>query len=160
MKGKLTGAASRAPGPALTASIFDEVVKDAKLLFSGGGGVGASPEERYAVVKAWSLDLMIDYPQYYRGILCKGIGLGKQLMNKGTSERWKIMADFWAEMTMFMAQSGNAAAHVEQLGRGDEFITQLWALLSNGWDRSFIRRNNDDGNSSEESIVRSWPPNI
>ncbi|CAD6268025.1 unnamed protein product [Miscanthus lutarioriparius] len=118
--------------PSLTRSVLDQVVKEAKLCFKAG----TSSEERYEMLRSWRLELMIDYPSQFRGLLPQGIKLGHQLMIYSISERWKIMADFWAEMVLFVA-------------RGDEFITQLWALLSNVWDRTSIRRNNNDGDSTE-----------
>lgn len=72
-------------------------------------------------------------------------------MERRSEERWKIMAEFWAEMVMFVPQSSNAAAHVEHLARGDEFVTQLWAFLSNGWDRTFIRRRDGDNDGGARS---------
>ncbi|CAL5079668.1 unnamed protein product [Urochloa decumbens] len=68
----------------------------------------------------------------------KGIEVGQKLMlddrNSAMSEgtgRWKLMADFWAETILYVAPSENAAAHIEQLVKGREFVTHLWALLSN-----------------------------
>ncbi|GJN13547.1 hypothetical protein PR202_gb00262 [Eleusine coracana subsp. coracana] len=125
---------------ALTKSIFEEAVRQAELHFR----YYKSAEERYTIMKTL----------YSRTFCCRdkaflkpGIQLGQQLMRYSGSERWKVMAEFWAEMTLFVAQSGNADAHIEHLARGGELVTQLWAFLSNGWDRTFIRRrdNNDDG---------------
>lgn len=121
---------------ALTASIFDEAVRQTELNLIRD----TSPDERYTKMK----------PFYWKSscsdkdFLKKGIELGEQLMLYSGSERWKVMAEFWAEMTMFVAQSGNADAHKEHLARGGELVTQLWAFQSNGWDKTFIRRNNDD----------------
>lgn len=131
--------------PSLTRSVLDQVVKEAKLCFKAG----TSSEERYEMLRSWRLELMIDYPSQFRGLLPQGIKLGHQLMTYSISEGWKIMADFWAEMVLFVAGSGNTATHIEHLARGDEFVTQLWALLSNVWDRTSIRRNNNDGDSTE-----------
>lgn len=61
----------------------------------------------------------------------KGVWLGKQLETKSDVLRWKVMADFWAEMILYIASSDNAAAHIELLAQGGEFVTHLWALLCN-----------------------------
>ncbi|RZR95356.1 hypothetical protein BHM03_00024203, partial [Ensete ventricosum] len=64
-------------------------------------------------------------------VVCRGARLGKQCRDMETPEmRWKVMADFWVEMILFLAPSDNAKAHVERLARGGEFITHLWALLT------------------------------
>ncbi|CAD6253204.1 unnamed protein product [Miscanthus lutarioriparius] len=44
--------------------------------------------------------------------------------------RWKVLADFWAEMMLYVSPSDDARAHLEALARGGEFITHLWALLT------------------------------
>jgi hypothetical protein len=44
--------------------------------------------------------------------------------------RWKVLADFWAEMLLYAAPSDNVNEHIEKLAYGGEFITHLWALLS------------------------------
>lgn len=43
---------------------------------------------------------------------------------------WKILAEFWVELMLYVAPSKNAKAHAEHLARGGEFITHLWALFS------------------------------
>ncbi|RRT61045.1 hypothetical protein B296_00010398 [Ensete ventricosum] len=64
-------------------------------------------------------------------VVCRGARLGKQCRDMETPEmRWKVMADVWVEMILFLAPSDNAKAHVERLARGGEFITHLWALLT------------------------------
>ncbi|KAJ1274550.1 hypothetical protein BS78_05G070400 [Paspalum vaginatum] len=63
----------------------------------------------------------------------KGVRLGRQLEQlPDVSLRWKAMAYFWAQMILYLGASpDNAAAHVEQLAQGGEFITHVWALLCN-----------------------------
>ena len=62
----------------------------------------------------------------------KGVELGRQLDNLvDTHLRWKVMAEFWAETILYVAPSDNAEAHIEQLAKGGEFVTHLWAMLSN-----------------------------
>jgi hypothetical protein len=49
----------------------------------------------------------------------------------GTDARqWQVLAEFWVELTLFLAPSDNVDIHAEMLGAGGEFMTQLWALLS------------------------------
>ncbi|KAJ1274514.1 hypothetical protein BS78_05G068000 [Paspalum vaginatum] len=67
----------------------------------------------------------------------KGVQLGRQLQEQADDWlRWKTMAVFWAEMILYVAAASSsdksiAAAHVEQLAQGGEFVTHLWALLCN-----------------------------
>ncbi|KAL3742112.1 hypothetical protein ACJRO7_017573 [Eucalyptus globulus] len=43
---------------------------------------------------------------------------------------WKILANFWVELVLYMAPSNDVKAHAEHLAKGGEFVTHLWALLS------------------------------
>lgn len=64
----------------------------------------------------------------------KGVELGRQLMIQPEVERWQMMAEFWAETILYMAPSDgkdNVDMHIERLAQGGEFLTHLWALLSN-----------------------------
>jgi hypothetical protein len=64
-------------------------------------------------------------------IFQRGVKLGKQLSEiQDATQRWKVMAHFWAEMMLYVAPSDNVRQHIEQLAQGGEFITHLWALLS------------------------------
>uniref|UniRef100_A0A0E0LK51 DUF4220 domain-containing protein n=1 Tax=Oryza punctata TaxID=4537 RepID=A0A0E0LK51_ORYPU len=66
------------------------------------------------------------------GILMDGARLGSQLMAAGydSRQRWKLLAEVWAELVLFLAPSDNADAHAESLARGGEFMTHIWALLT------------------------------
>ncbi|CAL4911169.1 unnamed protein product [Urochloa decumbens] len=140
----------------VTASIFHKAVKEAELKFQGE----TSSDERFATVKTWSVvedssdqrRRRQDLPSH-QGILKLGIKLGRQLIGK-EDRRWKIMADFWAEMLLLMAQSENATAHIEHLANGGQFLTHLWAFLYNAGmhkDRAYIKRNKDSGDKSPPS---------
>ncbi|EHA8588239.1 hypothetical protein COCNU_scaffold004486G000070 [Cocos nucifera] len=58
-----------------------------------------------------------------------GAKLAKQLECVHEERRWEVLAEFWAELIVFLAPSDNAYAHAEKLATGGEFITHLWALL-------------------------------
>jgi hypothetical protein len=64
---------------------------------------------------------------------CKGVKLARELETQLLDPclRWKLMAEFWAETMLYIAPSDNAEAHIEHLAQGGEFVTHLWALLSN-----------------------------
>jgi hypothetical protein len=59
--------------------------------------------------------------------------LGGQLdaaVGRDGERLWRVLAEFWAELLLFLAPSDNVDAHAEKLGAGGEFMTQLWALLA------------------------------
>jgi hypothetical protein len=58
------------------------------------------------------------------------VALGKQLEVMPEGICWKVMADFWAEMLLYLAPSDEVDEHIEKLANGGEFITHIWALLS------------------------------
>lgn len=63
--------------------------------------------------------------------LRKASKLARQLAEEVADEEvvWRILAEFWAELIVFLAPSENVTAHAKSLRRGGEFITVLWALL-------------------------------
>lgn len=65
-------------------------------------------------------------------IIVKGAKLGKYLIEtiRDNVLRWRILAELWAEMMLFVAPSDDETAHAEHLAMGGEFVTHLWALLS------------------------------
>lgn len=65
-------------------------------------------------------------------LLMTGIKLGKQLLEEieDESERWRILADLWAELMLYLAPSEELEAHADHLADGGEFITYLWVLLT------------------------------
>ncbi|KQK05512.2 hypothetical protein BRADI_2g20430v3 [Brachypodium distachyon] len=84
----------------------------------GGGGAGAAPGNG----RAGS-----------RTVIEKAARLGGQLeaaVRGDEARRWGVLAEFWAELVLFLAPSDNVDVHAEMLGAGGEFMTQLWALLS------------------------------
>ncbi|KAF8031433.1 hypothetical protein BT93_D0596 [Corymbia citriodora subsp. variegata] len=65
-------------------------------------------------------------------VVSQGARLGNQLVDdiKHKEMIWRILADFWVDLMLYVAPSDNAKAHAEHLARGGEFVTHLWALLS------------------------------
>jgi len=127
----------------VTTSVFDDAVEEAENNLKGE----TSSDERYQRMETWDEE----YSSDHQGILKLGVKLGRELMDisDSPSELWDIIADFWAEMLLFVAQFGNVTAHIEHLAKGGQFVTHLWALLSNTGiqrDSPFIKRNKKDGN--------------
>ncbi|CAL4934746.1 unnamed protein product [Urochloa decumbens] len=98
-----------------TSCVFSEVRKEA-------GRFLRSAENRYEAMKS--------LPESTETIFQSGVKLVKQLqeMEKGT--RWKVLADFWTELLLYIAPSDNVKEHIQLLANGGEFITHLWALLT------------------------------
>lgn len=58
-----------------------------------------------------------------------GSRLGRQLRSISKERRWKVLADLWAELLLYLAPTDNPDAHLKKLADGGEFITQVWILL-------------------------------
>jgi hypothetical protein len=85
-------------------------------------------------------------------IVQQGATLGKALIDneENTEDRWKILAEVWADLLVHMAPSWNVADHKHHLESGGEFITLIWALLSHCgieksslWDKEEAHGTND-----------------
>ncbi|GAB4826647.1 hypothetical protein Ancab_033543 [Ancistrocladus abbreviatus] len=120
----------------ITRGIYHRVVNfEAKKMFRG---CNITNESKYKKLMAVS-------EEQSPAILEKGALLGKGLINKIGEEakRWKVLADFWAELIVFLAPTENVRAHAEHLAVGGEFITHIWALLTHG---GILKSNNRTDN--------------
>ncbi|KAF8030857.1 hypothetical protein BT93_D0137 [Corymbia citriodora subsp. variegata] len=113
------------PGhPCRTEYIFDHAVSEARELF---GGSSVSIEEQIQKLKT-----VIDNEQCQETIVGRGARLGMQLVN-GAADKWqiwKVLADFWVDMMLYVAPSNDTAAHAKYLTTGGEFVTHVWVLVS------------------------------
>ncbi|XP_042394205.1 uncharacterized protein LOC121985031 [Zingiber officinale] len=50
-------------------------------------------------------------------------------MIEDEATRWKVLAEFWAEMIIYLAPCDNKNGHASFLESGGEFLTHIWALL-------------------------------
>ncbi|CAN6322037.1 unnamed protein product [Urochloa humidicola] len=84
-------------------------------------------DDKYEAMRShYNMEAEADEETIFRG----GVKLGKQLEDiQDEAKRWKVIADFWSEMILYVAPSDNIKGHIEQLANGGEFITHLWALL-------------------------------
>ncbi|XP_030948877.1 uncharacterized protein LOC115972758 [Quercus lobata] len=107
----------------ITEFMFDQVVQEARDKLQGCN----SPATMYDKMMRFGED---DHPG--ETIIKRGAVLGKQLLVDITDNelRWKILADFWADMMLFVSPSDDTTVHAEHLTKGGEFVTHLWALLS------------------------------
>ncbi|CAL5050624.1 unnamed protein product [Urochloa decumbens] len=101
-----------------TQRIFDAVVMEARQQLTGCDTVSSRCEKLMRSNSGCT-------------ILELGGRLGRELRDVVPEEqRWKVLADFWAEFILFLAPSSNADIHAEKLAAGGEFMTHLWALLT------------------------------
>jgi len=102
-----------------TRRIFNAVVTEAREYLAGCGTM------RARCVKLLELQCS------ERTILGMGAKLGSELRYRvhDRARRWKVLADFWAELVLFLAPSSDADVHAQKLATGGEFMTHLWALL-------------------------------
>lgn len=63
-------------------------------------------------------------------VVSQGKILAAQLIKLEYEVRWRVLAEFWAELMLFISPADNAAAHLEKLKTGGELITHVWALLT------------------------------
>lgn len=75
-------------------------------------------------------EAMTSLPESTETTFQRGVKLGRQLEDMALGTRWKMLADFWAEVMLYVAPSENVKEHMECLAKGGEFVTHLWALLS------------------------------
>ncbi|KAL3741597.1 hypothetical protein ACJRO7_017115 [Eucalyptus globulus] len=111
------------PGhPCRTEYIFDCAVSEASKLFEGSS---VSMYDR--IEKLNKLDAIED-----ETIVGRGAKLGQMLVRVAAPEKpiWKVLANFWTEMMLYVAPSKNAAAHAKYLATGGEFLTHVWVLVS------------------------------
>ncbi|KAM0902375.1 hypothetical protein ACQ4PT_019400 [Festuca glaucescens] len=104
-----------------TSRLFDAVAVEAnKFLLPS-----MRRRAKYAALRNYGLE------ESEATIFQSGAKLGEQLEEiQDVTRRWKVLADFWSEMMLYVAPSDDVNEHIDQLTRGGELITHLWALLS------------------------------
>ncbi|CAL5076965.1 unnamed protein product [Urochloa decumbens] len=116
-----------------SSSLYAIVKKDVKCaltpLAGCTGGGSLSPEAEYERVT----QLLMRANSKNR-VLNSGMVLGNQLVElmliEGEERAWRVLAEFWSEMILYIASSDNVRGHLEAIARGGELITLLWALLT------------------------------
>ncbi|KAL8139452.1 hypothetical protein V2J09_005473 [Rumex salicifolius] len=116
------------PGRQYTTELdFDTAVKQARYNMDSRVK-GLDMRQRYQNM------IQMNYPHGKNtNIAIESAALAKALMEQVIASPglgWRVLAEFWAELLLFLAPSDNADAHGEYLARGGEFITHIWALLN------------------------------
>ena len=116
-----------------TEFIFDQVVVEAREKLKGCKKsiyqkMSTGKDDCMKRICKTMLTLGKDNHEEAKEIIERGATLAKQIKDNG--QKWKILAEFWAEMMLFVAPLDDETAHAEHLAMGGEFVTHLWALLS------------------------------
>ncbi|KAF3325337.1 hypothetical protein FCM35_KLT10408 [Carex littledalei] len=87
-------------------------------------------------------------------IVGKGVKLANDLGNCANdgSLVWTMLAEFWAEMILFVSPSDNVDGHEKNLDR-NELITQLWALLTHAGIVTRPKPTEHQDHHSESNVV-------
>lgn len=107
-----------------TEVIFEQVIAEARDVLNGCSNMKSKYEKMMKFA---------DEAESEKFIIQKGGVLGKQILqeiNENVELQWKVLADFWAGMMLFVAPSDDTSAHAKYLAEGGEFVTHLWALLT------------------------------
>uniref|UniRef100_K4A041 DUF4220 domain-containing protein n=1 Tax=Setaria italica TaxID=4555 RepID=K4A041_SETIT len=110
-------------------SLYEDVKKDVERVLAGcTAGDSLTPEANcQQLIEVLSADAKHE-------VLKEGARLGKQLLalvveGEDDTALWKLLAEFWSEMIVYVAPSDNQKGHSEAIARGGELITLLWVLL-------------------------------
>jgi hypothetical protein len=130
-------------------SLYEDVKKDARCVLAGcTAGVSLTPE-----AKCQQLVELLSAKAKHQ-VVKDGAKLGEQLvklvLEGGDDTVWKLLAEFWSEMILFVA-SDNLKGHKAAIARGGELITLLWVLLFHAGIIS--RPGEDDGAASATSAA-------
>ncbi|KAG2639746.1 uncharacterized protein LOC120661180 [Panicum virgatum] len=128
-------------------SLHEAVKKDAECAVAGhASGRSSTPEDDYQKL----VELLSANAKHE--VLKNGVELGKQLVETINDKEttWKLLADFWSEMILYVAPSENLKGHSEAIARGGELITLLWALLFHAGIVS--RPGEDDGATAASGV--------
>ncbi|CAL5078168.1 unnamed protein product [Urochloa decumbens] len=113
---------------AWSSSQYEDVKKDVERVLAGFNTAGNS---LMSEAKCQHLIQVLSANAKHE-VLKEGARLGKQLLDlmvEGENAAWKLLAEFWSEMILYVAPSDNLKGHSEAIARGSELITLLWVLL-------------------------------
>lgn len=107
-------------------SLYKAVKKDAEEALAG-----------HSAARSWTP--VVEYQQLVQTLRAKsmhevvknGMKLGEQMVDTIEEEEiaWKVLADFWSDMILYVALSDNLKGHKDAIAMGGEMITLLWAML-------------------------------
>ncbi|KAG0541534.1 hypothetical protein BDA96_02G024600 [Sorghum bicolor] len=134
----------------LSRSLYENVKKDTRRVLAGctAGDSLTSEAKCQQLVELLSTEAKHE-------VVKDGAKLGEQLgelvLEGGDDTAWKLLAEFWSEMILYVAPSDNLKGHKEAIARGGELITLLWVLLFHAGIVS--RPGEDDGAAAATSAA-------
>jgi len=99
----------------------------------------------------------------YEAIVGQGVELMSNLLTSklpNEAERWGLLAQLWVKFLLSnVAPSNNVTAHVKMLASGGEFITHLWAFMTQGGfaRQPWVPRGDDKSEDTYEDIEAGRP---
>uniref|UniRef100_A0A452XPB1 DUF4220 domain-containing protein n=2 Tax=Aegilops tauschii subsp. strangulata TaxID=200361 RepID=A0A452XPB1_AEGTS len=64
------------------------------------------------------------------GIMLEAWELSKSLVGLRDKKMWRVMQGVWVEMLCFSAGRRRGYLHAKNLGKGGEYLSYVWLLLS------------------------------
>lgn len=107
--------------------IFEKTIQKAKETFEGCCN---SEQEIYDRMMDLAKEV-VEEEKEVTDTLKLSAKLGRTLitMIEDEATRWKVLAEFWTEMIIYLAPCENKNGHALLLDSGGEFLTHIWALL-------------------------------
>ncbi|XP_061344499.1 uncharacterized protein LOC133290437 [Gastrolobium bilobum] len=65
-----------------------------------------------------------------KSVLFDACRLANEIKKLNEKKRWKIIAQVWVELLSYAASNCRPITHVQQLGKGGEFISLVWLLMT------------------------------
>ncbi|CAL4985856.1 unnamed protein product [Urochloa decumbens] len=127
-------------------NLYEDVNKDARQALAGSS---SSTLDYQQLLKLLNIDKL------KHQVLKNGVELGRQLVETIDSSEetaWKLLADFWSEMILYVPPSDNLDGHKESVARGGELITLLWAMLNRA---GFVSRTSDAARDAAAAADRT-----
>ncbi|KAJ4760798.1 hypothetical protein LUZ62_025826 [Rhynchospora pubera] len=111
--------------------VFEGTISEARNILGGCHSL-ESVLEKLKSVEGGATQMEGNDPE--RTIVQKVAILGRELLadpEMNTENGWKMLADFWVNLLLYLAPSRMMEDHKSHLFEGGEFITLFWALFSN-----------------------------
>ncbi|KAK3432865.1 hypothetical protein EUGRSUZ_D00368 [Eucalyptus grandis] len=93
-------------------------------------GIVTRLSQYLAYLVVFAPKLLAGHPCRTEYIFSCAVSEAREKLGAGEGRIWKVLADFWADMMLYVAPSNDTAAHANYLIIGGEFVTHVWVLVS------------------------------